>query len=204
MTKTDAFPEKLVLSANLISTALDVRRANAEYTKQWNVFWQGVKPVTKARFWELLQLFRKEIEVYCFNYGRTNGVEDAAWEFFRKVLTGESKYSEAEAYGFVKAYEKAKHLLDKRLAKLFEFGGDEFDDLMDSLPLVGEEFFGREFSTEAELYSALNGLGPKWKKFIHSENYVEMYLEDAAKKFTLSRCQESDDSSEEEDGDDWL
>jgi hypothetical protein len=171
--------------AELISAAVEVNRADKAYFEQWCRFWATVKPIGKSRFWELLKLFRNEIEVYCFNYKRTNGVEDAAWEFFRKVLTGQASYSAQEAYGFVKAYEKIKSLLDKKHAALSDYCGDGFGDLMDSLPLAGEEFFGRRFTTESDLNCAVNELGVNWSNFIHGENYVEMMLEDAAKKYTL-------------------
>lgn len=189
--------EKIELPAELISAAVCVHQANKDYESQWIKFWLSIRPVKKTRFWELLNLFRKEVEVFCFNYKRTNGVEDAAWEFFRKALVGQASYSAQEAYGFVKAYEKVKSILDKRHASLFDYCGDGFGDLIDSLPLAGEEFFGRKFSTESELHSAIKELSGGWAAFIEGENYVEMMLEDAAKKYTLSVARDVSCESEE-------
>jgi len=178
--------ERVELSAELTSAAVGVLRANHAYRQAWFGFWATVEPVKKTRFWELLKLFRAEIEQYYFGYKRTDGVEDAANEIFRKALVGDASYSMQEAYGFVKAYSKARSILDKRHAKLFDYCGDGFGDLMDSLPLAGEEFFGRKFSTEDELHNAVNELGAKWAGFINGENYIASRLEDAAKRYTLS------------------
>lgn len=181
------------LPADLVSAGNAVLTANFNYRAAWFKFFDGVKPVSKARFWALLECFRKEVEVYCFTYKRTNGVGQAAKEFFRKALVGSMSaipgcptYSIQEASGFVKAYSKALEVLERRHGKLFDYAGDSFGDLMDSLPLAGSEFFEKRFATEDELYGAIRSLEPVWSEFLFRENYVLMSLEDAAKHYVLA------------------
>ena len=58
--------------------------------------------MTDDRFFVLLPLFRSEIERFRFRYQRTDGVESAAREIYRKTVTGESKgrYTFEEALRF--------------------------------------------------------------------------------------------------------
>ena len=73
---------------------------------------------------------------------------------------------------------------EKRIRKLFDYIGDTFGDLTDSLPLAGKEFNAKKFQTEEQLYAeGRQALIPNWSKLIFGgENYIESTLEDAGRR----------------------
>src|SRR2546421_7126392 len=80
--------------------------AAARFHRAWVGFWNVVEPLADDRFFVLLPLFQSEIERFRFRYQRTDGVDSAAREIYRKTVTGESKgrYTFEEALRFAKAY----------------------------------------------------------------------------------------------------
>jgi hypothetical protein len=175
------------LPAALIEAGTAVLQANHAYRSAWWNFSATLEPLPVERFWELLAHLQKEIETFRFGYKRTDGVEDATAEFFRKALVGDAPYTLDECYRFYVTYQKVESKLSRRLTRLFDFHGDSFDDLLDSLPLAGHHICEElRFETEDDLRAALDTLSPQWKKFIGDENYVHMNLEKAAKRYLLS------------------
>ena len=189
----------------MFSAALALAKAEKDYETAWGQYFHAfgdenalVKPLGKSRFWEMLAQFTREIECFYFGYKRTNGIEDAADELFRKAVTGESQhpighglvvqYTYEDVLRFAVTYGCVKGHIEKRIGHLFEFAGDSFADLVDSLPLAGREFYAKKFHSQAALYEAGHKhLTDKWRKLIFGgENYIESTLEKAAKKWYLT------------------
>ncbi|MCI0461581.1 MAG: hypothetical protein L0Z62_31920, partial [Gemmataceae bacterium] len=138
---------------------------------------------------------------FVFSYKRGDvGVEHASRELFRQVCTREASWTWDEAAGFIKSYENLRKQLGAALGHLFDFHGDRFSDLCDSLPLAGEELVRRclashpqsdrprreGFLDEFELHEAVEALGPQWSKFIlEGETYIASTLRVACKRYWL-------------------
>jgi hypothetical protein len=187
---------------DLISAAKALLLAKARFNRQWLCYWlKHLQPCDEATFSRLLAAYRGFVEQFVFRYQRRDvGVEQASGELFRQASTGEASWTWEEAAGFVKFYEGLYNQLGTALPHLFEFHGDGFSDLCDSLPLAGEEVVRRSlashprshrprregFLDEAELNDAVNALGPQWSSFIlRGENYVRSALRAACKQYWL-------------------
>lgn len=179
-------------------------KANRAFSKAWDGYYANCGNLTLPEFWPLLSLFRDEVDTYYFGYKRSNGVKQAAGEFFRKTLTQESqqtnpKYDFDTACAFSITYSEVSEALSKKLARLFDMHGDSFGDLMDGLPMAGQAFYEKVIAGELRKENQLNiavrtafqNSDPKsaqrWTKLIlEGENYFEMSLSDCAKKYALS------------------
>lgn len=119
--------------------------AKGAFNRAYIRFWQAeIKPCGDDLGWKLLEVFRDEIQEYCFRLNRRyEGVRDAAWEVFRLELVGEANYRFEELVTFVKWYEGLKSRIGRAIGHLFNFHGDSFADLVDSYPLSGRELVER-------------------------------------------------------------
>lgn len=181
---------------DLICKAKTMLLAKSRFNGAWLSYWVNhVKPCDEPTFNRLLPVYRGFVDKFVFGYKRGDvGVAQAARELFRQVCTGEASWTWEEAAGFVKSYEQLKGRVGAAIAHLFEFHGDGFGDLHDSLPLAGDAVVQRCLAThprsarprregfldEAELTEAVKALGPQWGKLIlNGENYVASSLESA-------------------------
>jgi hypothetical protein len=178
---------------------LAVAKAKAEkaYRQAFEVYWSKVKPIPDDRFFEIVKLYVKEIFTFKFQLGRTDGVEEAAWELFRKALCHEEGYSGDELVKFAKTYEAMKDRLYDPLFDLVEGKGDDgYGDLIDNLPLLGDKLFksleSKEFGNPTLVRQKIEKAGGRAfaisegqaMKFIWGgENYNSMGLRDAAEKY---------------------
>ena len=149
--------------------------------------------------------------VYRFGYGRSNGVKQAAWEIFRKALCGEGDLKSGELIMFAKTYESMKSRLYQSLFDIIEDKSDDgYSDLLDNLPLVGQELFmalerkdyGSSHKIREEMHNAIDPLvkkafplgdfnRDKQEEMVlrvratiwHGENYHSSSLRDAAQKY---------------------
>ena len=161
-----------------------------------------VQPCDDDTGWKLLEAFRSHVQTYYFGYKRHDvGVKHAAGELFRLVAVGSADYTYEQACGFVKWYDRLHNRIGRSIGHLFDFHGDGFGDLCDSLPLAGKAIAERclasnpksnrpkreGFLEEKEIAQAVQEAhGADWRKFIcDGENYVEMALKDQAKKWFL-------------------
>jgi hypothetical protein len=167
-------------------------------------FLRGVQPMPlNDRFWTLLEHFRELIKV---NLQRRRGepIADAAREFFRLALVtkpplGGDEYMMEEALQWFQGYKGLKHRLGKALADLYDFHGDSFGDLIDSMPLGGQALCERAlktaprcrdgFLTEKEVREAIKALAPPWNTLVGDEIYVASTLEEKAQEFLVSWIQ---------------
>lgn len=190
---------------NLRKHAQRLNLAETRFEKTFNL-WRNkeVKPCDDETGWKILDAFRHEVGYYYFDLRRYDvGIEHAAWELFRKCLTGECNHTIGEILQFVEWY----GVLTSRISKAFrdlslDRGDDSFGDLTDSLPLAGRKIVERCLATDPrsgkpkregfleakELYEAIKSdLSEDWYKLIcEGENYVEMALSDSAKKAVLN------------------
>jgi hypothetical protein len=185
--------------ADLIGKAKAMLLLKSEFNRAWIRFWfNHVSPCDEATFYRLLPIYRGFVDQFVFRYKRADvGVKHASWELFRQISPDEGSWTWDDAAGFVKFYEQLDNRLGRALAHLFDFHGDSYSDLCDSLPLAGEAIVRRclasdpksrqprreGFLEERELRDAVKELGPQWSKFIlEGENYVLMALLAACKK----------------------
>jgi hypothetical protein len=172
--------------------------ASLAYRDGFDKFWETVKVLPDNRFFEIIDLYVREILTYRFRLGRTNGVKLAAKELFRKALCNEKGYSMDEMVRFAKTYQEIKSRLHTPLFELVEDKGDDsYSDLIDNLPLLGQKTFN---SVEAKEYgnaslvrstilqtALIQGKGfTAFREFVwDGENYNAMNLRDAAKKYVF-------------------
>ena len=108
-------------------------------------FMHGVQPMPlNDRFWKLHDHFRELIR---YNLDRKHGepIASAAREFFRLALVTEpplegDEYQMEEALQYLQGYDSLKNKLGNALADLYEFHGDSFGDMIDSMPLGGRNY----------------------------------------------------------------
>lgn len=175
---------------------------NIEYIR----FWNQVPECDDETGFRLLELFRKEVDQYVFKYkrGATVGLENAANEMFRLVAVGSADYTTDELRGFCKWYDKTSNRIGRAIGDLFDYHGDGFGDLCDSLPLAGEAIVKRCLATgkkpkrdgfleESEVHEAIKELGEGWAELIGGENYVDSVLAREAKKWFLHDLMRSEE-----------
>mgnify|MGYP007026198128 FL=1 len=176
--------------------AMAYREAKENYgTAFRDYFTNQVTELPEDRFWELQAVLRGEVCTFRFGYKRTNGVEQACREFFRKPVADDfgryASYSLEEAISFAKSWQGWRGRLYQPLFDVVEDRGDDaYGDLLDSLPLAGSDLVGnalaREFGNQQQLDAGvLEGCGGNEqlaKLILHGENYVAMALADAAQE----------------------
>ncbi len=173
------------------------RSAGFAYKNAFDAFWETVKVLPDKRFFEIIALYVREITEYRFTLGRTDGVETAAKELFRKALCKEKGYSMDELIRFAKTYEEIKRRLYTPLFELVKGKGDDsYGDLIDNLPLLGHKMFksleDKDFGNPSVVRGQVtiaSGLalglsdGQAMKFIWEGENYNGMSLRDAAEEY---------------------
>jgi diadenosine tetraphosphate (Ap4A) HIT family hydrolase len=164
-------------------------------------FMRGVMPMPwDDRFWQLLEHLRELIKGN-LERGAGEVILHAAREFFRQAYVTEPplephEYLMEEALQWMQAYESLTRKLDLALADLYEFHGDSFGDLIDSLPLGGRELCERALKTSArsrdgfldeqEVSEAIKALPPPWSHLVAHENYVNSCLREKAHEYLIA------------------
>lgn len=104
------------------------------------------------RFWQLQLIFRQEVIRFRLQYGRSNGIEQAAREFFRKPLAADFsgiEYTMEDAICFAKTWRVVSRQLYQPLFDVIEDRGDDaYGDLLDALPLTGQEVVEKSLRRE--------------------------------------------------------
>jgi len=181
---------------DLKQKAIAHREAQENYNTAFrDYFANQVTELPEDRFWELQEVFQRDVCTFRFGYKRTNGVEQAASEFFRKPLAddfGKSpRYSLEEAIRFAKSWQGWQRRLYQPLFDVVEDRGDDaYGDLLDALPLAGRDLvsntlaceFGNQRQFDAGVLEGCGGNEQLAKLILHGENYVAMSLADAAQE----------------------
>jgi len=182
---------------DLKQKAIAHREAQEAYKTAFrDYFANQVTELPEDRFWELQAVFRSEVVTFRFGYKRTNGVEQAAGEFFRKPLANDfgkyASYSLQDTISFAKTWDGWRQKLYQPLFDIVEDRGDDaYGDLLDALPLAGpgliSKALAREFGNQRQFDAGvLDGCGGNEqlaKLILHGENYVAMSLADAAQEY---------------------
>jgi hypothetical protein len=170
-------------------------------------FWRfmyGVQSMPlNNRFWKLLDHFR-ELVKYNIDRQRGEPIADAAREFFRLALVTTpplegDEYLMEEALQWFQGYRALKQQLGKAIAYLYEFHGDSFGDLIDSMPLGGQALCERALKTssrcrdgflsEEEVTEGIKALPQPWSKLVGDEIYVASTLEEKGQEYLISWMQ---------------
>ncbi len=164
-------------------------------------FMHGLSPMPfDDRFWKLLHHFRTLVR---YNLDRKRGepIASAAREFFRLALVAEpplkgDEYLMEEALQWFQGYTALKSKLDSVLADLYEFHGDSFGDLIDSMPLGGRELCERALKTaprcpdgflyDEEVSDAIKALPEPWRKLVGHGLFVASSLEVMAESYFIT------------------
>ena len=184
---------------NLNQAAQQFRAAQASYQAAFRAYFDELAPLADPQFWQLQPIFTEEVCRFRFRYGRTQGVEQAAEELFRRPLAAacgagnenRCDYSLEDATRFAKAWEGLRRRLYRPLFDIIEDRSDDgYGDLLDALPLAGA----------GVVEAALQGALANHQQFEHAvreacqrcpqlanlilegENYVGMHLYDAAQQ----------------------
>ena len=194
---------------NLRQTAITHLESQAHYHQAFrDYFANHVTRLPTDRFWELQTVFRHDVCRYRFGYDRTNGVEQAASELFRKPYAGDftsygevvPEYSVEEAMQFAKTWSELKSQLYAPLFDVVDGRGDDaYGDLLDALPLAGREVvrksLGRAFSGnesfEQAVVDACQGCQGLAELILRGENYCFSHLHDAARDYLAPHLQEN-------------
>lgn len=175
--------------------------AKSNFEKAYIRHWASVQPCNDTMGFRLLHLFQQQVQTYVFdhNRGADPGLKYAANEMYRLIAVGKASYTLEELNGFVVWYAELKARIGRAIDGLFEFHGDGFGDLCDSLPLGGKKIVQKclatsperlkrsGFLSEEEIEEAIEKtVGPQWVKLIcKGENYIESTLDNQAKKWFL-------------------
>ena len=176
-------------------------------------FDDNVAELTTDRFWMLAPVFTGCVFTFRFGYGRTNGAENAADEFFRKARVRdfrclaseiEVRYSLDEAISFAKTWSKLKNRLYRPLFDVVtERSDDGYGDLLDSLPLAGRDVvdmaINRQYTSEPHFIQCVRDACSKREQddlanfILQGENYIAMHLYDAARTALALEAEQTGD-----------
>lgn len=187
---------------NVNEAARAFRAAEQNYHAAFDDYFANeITALPDDRFWQLQAVFVGEVVTFRFGYGRTNGIEQAARELFRKPLAGDfngrgngdvPRYSIHEAIQFAKTWHDLTRRLYQPLFHVIENRGDDaYGDLLDALPLAGRDVFrkslDREYGNHRQFEDAVRDACkecPQMAELIlRGENYIAMSLMEAARDY---------------------
>lgn len=185
-----------IFSDEILVQAAAARDAENQYESQFNVWADSVTPLAPEHFWPEVAKLR---EIWAES---DYDAERAADEYLRQAKC-ESEDRFAAAVHFAVSYGKYVHQLHKACVNIYsgwERGDDSYSDLMDSLPMAGQDVHGKVISGEyfdddeveiddlEEAVKQTVGLGCA-NKILHGEHYMASSLEAKARdrmKFVLT------------------
>ncbi len=196
--------------SDALQTAISFHEALQAYHQAFSEHFDNqVTTLPTDRFWQLQTVFNRQVIRFRFGYGRTNGVEQAAREFFRQPYAGDfratgpgTKYSFDEAMSFAKSWRDIAGQLYEPLFDVVTGRGDDgYSDLLDSLPLAGREVVNkatnREFDNNQQFEEAVvlacskQGYEQLTRLILRGENYIGMSLFDSAKDYLVYQAVDS-------------
>lgn len=188
-----------ILGDEILKQAEAARAAENQYDRQFSQWAEGVPTLAPEHFWPEVERLRGLWVERGFDAKR------AADEYLRVAQCGTEEQF-AAAVHFAVSYSRYVDLLHKACMGVYsgwERGDDAHSDLMDILPMAGQEIHGKVISGEyfdddeveidrlEEAVKQTVGLGCA-NKILHGEHYMASSLEDEARdrlRFVL--CQRS-------------
>ncbi len=193
--------------AELLSVVANLATAKKAYKAAFEAYKTAAPELSAARFWELVEAFRKLI-AQCLR-GRDRGAaKQAAQEFTRRAWVGMEPFA-PDSLAEVAAFARRYAALSDELGAAFdavqerlelERSDDAYSDLLDALPLAGknvcERVLKKKFATNAEFEKAVRAAtlanGPAIGRFIlEGENYIDHCLDKALRHYLECRVRDA-------------
>jgi len=196
--------------SNLKELAKARREANDAYGKAFRKEVQSLKPMDTAEFWEVIPALTARVtKDRDVDAAMHNLMCNAVYQSYGECPTPFEDLSQPIAWElmvrFFNKYEEVKSTLSKKCQELrgLERGDDGYGDLMDSLPLAGEDvvngLMSDDIATYKQLESAITSSALK-KLVLHGENYICMKLEETLQKAYLSVSRDEEDDEDRRPG----
>ena len=188
--KEPAMHATSIFSDEILKQADELRKAEGQYEKAFDHWAQTAPTLSPDHFWKNVQSLR-------LIWSRSLDAERAANEYLR-VASVEGEEQLAAAIHFCVSYRRYAEGMSgacEHLTEGWERGDDGFGDLMDSLPMAGEQVYveiksgdffgededGNETVNISDLEKRVKEIVPHVAdRIIHGENYWASTLEQAA------------------------
>jgi hypothetical protein len=183
-----------ILSDTIMAQAKAFKEARSQFDEQFMDWSRGIPPLAPEHFWPMVDDFRKVL-LDTMRYRKEGFVEAAAEEFLRLAVVNGGDLAAAVHFALSWSHYRGKaYAAGDELGFSFERGDDGYGDLMDAVPLLGQEFsrkletgwFGnlREFNEKVDAVCDVAGRVLK-DVVLHGENYFASSLQDAAQKWVV-------------------
>jgi hypothetical protein len=177
-----------IFSDEILKQADELRVAEGRYEQQFDLWAQSVPPLSPEHFWKEIDILHSIwVEKGC---DAEAGVE----EYLRRaVCEGEERFAAAVHFAVsYRRYTEALRMKCEHITCGWQRGDDSFGDLMDALPMAGEQVYvrvkGGEFFTDDEdegegvdveelEQSVIEARPESCKHIIVGENYFASTLE---------------------------
>jgi len=180
-----------ILTGDIMGQAHAFREARSHFDEYFMDWARGIPPLAPEHFWPMVDEFR-EVLLKTMQYRKEDYVKAAANEFMRLAVVNGGDIAAAVHFALSWSHYKGKaYAAGDKLGFSFERGDDGYGDLMDAVPLLGQEFsrkletgwFGnlREFNEKVDATCDVAGRVLK-DVVLHGESYFSMCLQDAAQK----------------------
>jgi len=185
-----------ILTNEIMAQAKAFSEARSAWEDQFNAYAHGVPPLAPEHFWPMVEDFRKVL-LDTLSYRRERTGKAAANEFMRQIVVGQLDYSFAAGVHFCLSwdrYEAKAYAAGDRAGFSFDRGDDSYGDLMDALPILGQDTFDKlvagKFASLREFNESVDAACDQAGRVLvnavlHGENYFAMHLEEAAQKWLV-------------------
>jgi len=182
-----------ILTGDIMGQAHAFLEARQRWEAEFRDWLFGVPPLAPEHFWPMVDEFR-EVVIQTMTYSKESVAEKAADEFMRKPARGRERSAAIHFALSWSHYKNKAYVAGDKLGFSFGRGDDSYGDLMDAVPLLGQEFsrkletgwFGnlREFNEKVDATCDVAGRVLK-DVVLHGENYFAMSLEEAARRWVV-------------------
>lgn len=183
-----------ILTGEIMAQAAAFKQATTLFNRQFFAFSNSVPPLAPEHFWPMVEQFRTVL-LDTMTYRKEGFVEAAANEFLRLAAVKGGDIAPAVHFALSwRHYVRKAYAAGDEAGFSFERGDDGYGDLMDAVPLLGQEFnrkletgwFGnlREFNEKVDATCDVAGRVLK-DVVLHGENYFASSLEEAAQKWIV-------------------
>ena len=199
-----------ILTDQIMEQANAYRVAQAKFDTEFRQFAGGVPPLAPEHFWPMVEQFRKTL-LRTMTYRKETAVEVTASEFLRELSMQKNLAAGIHFALSWDGYVTKAHRAGNKAPFSWERGDDGYGDLMDSLPILGQDVFDSlearrfntldEFNDRIELLCPANCLNSVLKDMVlNGENYFGMSLREAAQKWVVFESRYNQQSSEPAQG----
>lgn len=183
-----------ILTSDIMGKAKVFREARSQFDEEFMDWARSIPPMAPEHFWPMVDEFR-EVLIYTMQHKKEGYVEAAADEFMRRTVVNSGDLAAAVHFALSWGHYKGKaYAAGDELGFSFDRGDDGYGDLMDAMPLMGQEFNHKlmlgKFNTLREFNEQVDAeccsLGRVLKDVVlHGESYFRMYLEEVAQKWVV-------------------